>query len=172
MAGDGVGAGEGAGVNYGAPLYLICREVVRPALQCVGIWSLEREQLVLGTGAVESAYKYSAQIGGGPALGWFQCERATHEDQWVNFIAYRMELKTKLRLLCEGIERHEALVAFPQYAAAMCGVHYLRNRYVLPAAGDAHAQALFHKRHYNSALGATDPAESVVHFQRAIEACK
>lgn len=159
-------------MSYGGDLKLICREVVRPALQCAGIWSEAREQLVLGTGAVESSYKYVQQIGGGPALGWFQCERLTHDDMWQNFIEHRLELKTKLRLLCEGMERHGALVCFPQYAAAMCGVHYLRNRYALPSAGDAQAMAEYHKRHYNTALGKTDPAESVVHFQRAIEACK
>lgn len=158
--------------QYGADLSLICREIVRPALQCIGIWSEAREQLVLGTGAVESAYKYSQQIGGGPALGWFQCERATHNDTWQNYIGYRAELKMKLRLLCEGIERPEALVSFPQYAAAMCGVHYLRAREALPSPGDAPGMAALHKLRYNSPLGATDPTESVVHFQRAIEACK
>ncbi len=158
--------------SYGGPLPLILREVVRPALQIVGIWSEAREQLVLGTGAVESAYKYVAQIGGGPALGWWQCERATHADMWQNYIDYREDLKHKLRLLCEGMERPEALVAFPQYAAGMCGVHYLRVKAALPSAGDAQGMAAYHRQWYNTPLGKTDPSESVVHFQAAIEACK
>lgn len=157
--------------EYGAPLKLVLHEVVRPALQMAGIWSEAREQIVLGTGCVESRFKYLAQIGGGPALGWFQCERLTHDDMWRNFIAHRAELRDRLRRLCEGLERHHALVAFPQYAAAMCGVHYLRDRRALPAAGDAQGMAAMHKQAYNTALGATDPAESVIHFQRAIEAC-
>lgn len=158
--------------EYGAPLKLILHEVVRPALQMAGIWSEAREQIVLGTGCVESAYKYVAQIGGGPALGWFQCERATHDDMWQHYIGYRADLKHKLRLLCEGLERPGALVAFPQYAAAICGTHYLRDRRALPAAGDAQGMAQLHKQAYNTAAGGTDPAESVRHFQAAIEACK
>jgi hypothetical protein len=77
-----------------------------------------------------------------------------------------------LRILCEGIERDGALVAYPMYAAAICGAHYLRARRALPAAGDAQGMALMHKAAYNTAAGATDPAHSVIHFQRAIEACK
>lgn len=158
--------------EYGAPLGLILREVVRPGLQMAGIWSEAREQIVLGTGAVESAYKYVQQIGGGPALGWFQCESATHRDMWQNWIPARADLKDRLRILCEGLERDGALIAHPMYAAAICGAHYLRDRRALPAAGDAQGMAAMHKVAYNTALGKTDPAESVIHFQRAIEACK
>lgn len=158
--------------QYGAPLKLILTEVVRPGLQMAGIWSDAREQIVLGTGAVESGYKYVAQIGGGPALGWWQCEKRTHRDMWENWILSRGDLKDRLRIMCEGIERDGALIAFPMYAAAICGAHYLRDRRALPAAGDAHGMAAMHKAAYNTAAGATDPAESVVHFQAAIEACK
>lgn len=158
--------------EYGAPLSLILREVVRPALQSAGIWSEAREQIVLGTGAVESAYKYVKQIGPGPALGWWQCEPATHRDMWENWIPSRGELKDRLRILCEGLERDGALVAHPMYAAAICGAHYLRARGALPAPGDAHAMAQYHKAAYNTVLGKTDPAESLIHFVRAIEACK
>ncbi len=159
-------------MNYGAPLELILREVVRPALQSAGIWSEAREQIVLGTGAVESRFLHVKQIGG-PALGWFQCEPKTHLDLWDNWLKYRTDtLPARLRILCEGIERDGALIAFPMYAAAICGAHYLRARGALPAAGDAHAQAAYHKLRYNSPEGSTDPAESIIHFQRAIEACK
>jgi hypothetical protein len=157
--------------DYGADLKLLVREVVRPALQMAGIWSEAREQIVLGTGCVESAYKYAQQLGGGPALGWFQCEPATHRDLWVNWIPSRPQLKDRLRLLCEGIERDGALVAHPMYAAAICGAHYLRARGALPAAGDAEGMSRYHKLRYNGP-GATDPQKSVIHFQRAIEACK
>ena len=159
-------------MSYGAPLELILREVVRPALQTAGIWSEAREQIVLGTGAVESGYRWLVQIGGGPALGWWQCERATHLDLWDNWLKYRKDtLPARLRILCEGIERDGALIAHPMYAAAICGAHYLRARGALPAAGDAQGQAEYHKLRYNGP-GATDPAESVIHFKNAIEACK
>lgn len=157
---------------YGAPLPIILREIVRPALQMAGIWSEAREQLVLGTGAVESGYRWLVQRGGGPALGYWQCEKATHFDLWQNWIPSKPELKDRLRIMCEGIERDGALIAFPMYAAAICGAHYLRDRRALPAAGDAQGMAAMHKAAYNSALGKTDPAESVIHFQRAIEACR
>lgn len=158
-------------MTYGAPLPIILREVVRPALQLVGIWSDAREQIVLGTGACESAYKYVKQIGDGPALGWFQCEPATHKDLLTNYVYPRKDLLHRLRMLCEGLERDGALIAFPQYAAAVCGIHYLRAKGALPAAGDAQGMAEYHKSRYNGP-GKADPTETVVHFRNAIEACK
>jgi len=72
--------------------------VVRPALRALGIYndkmySEAAVQLMMGTIAQESDMgAFSSQIGGGPALGLGQVERATHTDNMVNFVSGRKDL--------------------------------------------------------------------------------
>jgi hypothetical protein len=106
---------------YGAPLRTIAAEIIRPALHAPGIWSQSLECLVLGTGAQESHYQYVQQIGGGPALGWWQCEPATHDDIWANYLRYRAPLAQALNRLRNGETSALALMRYPLYAAALCG---------------------------------------------------
>jgi hypothetical protein len=161
-------------MTYGAPLRVIAAEIIRPALHAIGIWSQARECLVLGTGAHESGYRYLQQLGGGPALGWFQCERLTHDDMWKNWLSFRPVFAQPLNQLRNGETSHMALIRYPLYAAALCGLHYQRKQqgYQLPPQDDAPLQAAYHKKYYNTAAGKTDPAKSVIHFQHAIEATK
>jgi hypothetical protein len=50
---------------------------IRPALNTLEMGGLAVEQLILGTGIQESLLVHRQQLGGGPALGVFQMERAT-----------------------------------------------------------------------------------------------
>lgn len=160
--------------QYGAPLATIASEVIRPALHAVGIWSQERECIVLGTGAHESHYLYAVQIGGGPALGWWQCEPLTHHDIWGNYLAFRPELAQALNQLRNGEVSPKALLRYPLYAAALCGVHYLRKQQGkhLPPHDSAELQAAFWKHAYNTRLGRGTAQQALPHFQQAIEATK
>lgn len=159
---------------YGAPLRVIAAEIIRPALHAVGIWSQARECLVLGTGAHESRYQFMQQLGGGPALGYWQCESATHDDIWTNWLNFRPLLAQPLNMLRFGEISPMSLMRYPLYAAALCGLHYMRAQrgYQLPPQGDAALQAAYHKKYYNTAAGKTDVSKSVVDFQAAIEATK
>ena len=75
------------------------REVLRPTLRYLELWSPAAENLVIGTAAHESGgCRYLTQIGG-PALGLYQIEPATHDDLWTNFLAYRVELRAKTAAL-------------------------------------------------------------------------
>ncbi len=62
--------------------------IVQPVLAALGTWSLESEMLLMGTAAHESLLIYTHQIGG-PALGYFQMEPATHDDCWTNYLDNR-----------------------------------------------------------------------------------
>lgn len=160
--------------QYGAPLRTIAAEIIRPALHAPGIWSQALESLVLGTGAHESHYTALQQIGGGPALGWWQCEPATHDDIWSNYLRYRAPLALALNRLRNGETSALALIRYPLYAAAMCGVHYQRKRQggQLPPHDDAQLQALLWKHVYNTKLGRGTVEQALPHFQAAFEATK
>ena len=54
--------------------------VIRPALVKLRLQSPAAEALLLGTAVVESGLSALVQAGGGPALGLYQIEPATHAD--------------------------------------------------------------------------------------------
>ena len=158
--------------QYGAPLQVIAAEIIRPALNAIGIWSQARETLVLGTGAHESHYLYLQQIGGGPALGWWQCEVLTHHDIWGNYLKFRPELAQQLNQLRCGEVSPKSLIRYPLYAAALCGVHYLRKQqgYHLPPHDDAQLQAVCWKQNYNTVKGKGTVQQALPHFEAAVAA--
>lgn len=143
--------------------------VIAPTLALLELGSPAAEELLLGTALTESGLIWLHQGGGGPALGVYQCEPATHQDILTNFVSLHPALAAKLYpLRMSSLSPDFQLVANLAYATAICRIHYLRVPGPLPAAGDAMAMAFYHKRFYNTAAGATDPTESVVNFQRAI----
>lgn len=150
--------------------------IVEPALSFVGLAGLNREQQVLGTGLVESGYKYLDQTtpGVGPAYGFWQMEKATHDDLWMNFINGRPMLRDSMRSLVSPVANFRSIVPPVStlhhnllYAAAMCAVHYLRAPGVHPAAGDYGAQAAYWKRVYNTMLGAGKVEHAIPLFKKA-----
>lgn len=116
---------------------------------------------------------YLAQVGGGPALGLWQMEPATHADIWANFLRYRKDLRRHvISLLAPGVPAlgtgdlgsppgPMALVLNLSYAAAMCRVHYYRSKAPLPEAGDVPGMAARWKAVYNSEAGAGKPEEFI-----------
>lgn len=134
-----------------------------------GFNSITRQHQVLGTGFKESGYVHTRQLGGGPALGFFQMEPATHSDILKNFIAYRPDLaKAVYELTGSHCPDAEVLIANPVYAAFMSGVQYLRSPLPLPAPFDAFGQACLWKRAYNGP-GAGTVADAVQYFRTANE---
>jgi hypothetical protein len=116
------------------------------------------EELLLLTALHESGgLRWRRQLSGGPALGLYQMEPATHDDIWMHFLSSRPELDAALRDMftpADGQIDSSLLELDDGYATAMARMHYFRGRQALPPAGDAGAQAAYWKRHYNTALGA------------------
>ena len=134
-----------------------------------GFNSIARQHQVLGTGFKESGYVHTRQIGGGPALGFFQMEPATHSDILKNFIAYRPELaKAVYELTGSRLPDAEVLIANPVYAAFMSGAQYLRSPLPLAGPFDSFGQASLWKRAYNGP-GAGTVADAVQYFRTANE---
>jgi hypothetical protein len=154
------------GINIGQLKYC----VVEPAISALGLNSAAALNLVTGTALAESGGVYLKQLGTGPALGLWQVEPATEQDIWTNFLKYRADLSSRVHgLLCGGPTTPQ-LVWNLAYCAAICRLKYYRAPDALPGARDAAAMADMHKRIYNSALGAADPAVNTPLFQAAIDA--
>lgn len=129
--------------------------VVRPALVTLGMWSEAAEALVTGTAAAESGLEALVQSGG-PALGFWQIEPATHADCWSNYLGYRPELAGRV-MLAAGRDAQtppkppdDWLIFNLRYAAAICRIKYARDSAPLPAADDLEGLARYWLRVYNA----------------------
>jgi transposase InsO family protein len=140
--------------------------VIQPALRTLNLYSQDAQELLLGTAIHESACgKYLHQLGG-PALGIFQVEPATHMDIWRNYLRYRHTLATRIDALAskglrftDGTPNDEQLAANLLYSAAIARIVYLRVTEPLPSAQDVDAMARYWKQHYNTPLGAGTPEQ-------------
>lgn len=150
--------------------------VVRPALQRIDLWSQSAENLVLGTGLVESRLEYLDQTSNGivpgPAYGLFQMELLTHEDIWDNYLQFNPKLSLAVKLLSgwDQLNRPpvEELWGNNFYSAAMCRVHYRRVSQPLPAADDALGMAHYWKAHYNTYKGKGSAQDA---YQKFLKVC-
>ena len=130
------------------------RNIVNTALTRIGYYTLDAEILILTTGLAESGLIHRKQIGGGPALGLFQMEVATHNDIWENFLKYRIALIYKLESLLHRDDKIYELQYNDLYAAAMCRIHYLRVKDPIPSHDDKYALGEYWKKYYNTEKGA------------------
>lgn len=114
-------------------------------------------ELLLGTALHESGgLEHRQQLSGGPALGLYQMEPATHDDIWMNFLSNRPELEQAMREMftpADGVLSASLLEIDDGYATAMARLQYLRARSVLPPAGQTDRMAAYWKRNYNTVLG-------------------
>src|SRR5262250_452038 len=78
----------------------ILLDAIRPALTSLTAGGVAVEQLLLVTAIQESPVNtliHRQQLGGGPALGLFQMETATHDECWNNYLKFRKELGEKVK---------------------------------------------------------------------------
>ncbi|GEM15525.1 hypothetical protein AD929_04800 [Gluconobacter potus] len=145
--------------------------VVAPALAALGLDGEVAVNLVTGTALAESRGTYVRQIGGGPALGLWQMEPATHDDCWVNFLCYPVGKRFERILqgmLSQDLPRSAQLVSNLRYASAMARIRYYRVSAPLPSTSDPAALSRFHKQYYNTAAGAADPLSNIPYFRQAV----
>ncbi|HUK41538.1 MAG TPA: hypothetical protein VLX11_10850 [Candidatus Acidoferrales bacterium] len=147
-------------------------EAIRPALVSLMAGGLAAEKLLLGTAIQESLLIHRQQLGGGPALGLFQMETATHDDCWNNYLKFRVPLANRVKQTLEPGQKAQAVVmkVNDRYAAAMCRVRYMRVSAALPSGDDIEAMANYWKEHYNTPLGAGTPEEFVSKWREYVNA--
>lgn len=148
--------------------------VVVPTLKYFDMWSEAAEQLLIGTIMQESHGEYIQQLGGGPALGIYQMEPATHDDIWCNYLEYRPQAQESLFsvMSCEahdsaqihGVPPADELISNLKYATLMCRLHYRRVPKPLPKGNDIKALAQYWKDHYNTIHGAGAVSEFIKNF--------
>lgn len=140
------------------------RKLVVTTLKGIEMYSKAAENLIMGTGAVESGYRYIQQLGSGPAVSFFQCEGATISDNIHAYLSYRPE---RFELICDvsitpkssKLMKYDkeklAQLALQNIAFAVCmtRVKYWRVPKKLPGADDVEGLASYWKAHYNTALG-------------------
>jgi len=147
--------------------------IVAPTLQALGLASPAAINLLTGTALAESRAAYVQQVGGGPALGLWQMEPATHDDCWTNFLDFPAQ--SRLATVCHRMRAPDLsataqLVTNLRYACAMARIRFYRAPEALPLATDAAGLSAYHKAYYNTSLGAADAAANVVFFAEAIAA--
>jgi hypothetical protein len=150
------------------------RELIREVLVEIDLHSDSAEELLMMTAATESHLgKYIKQVGNVPngGLGIFQMERATEEDIWSNYLAYRSELSDKVVDVVGGggLSKFE-LKANLTYQIVMARIHYLRVKARLPAADDVGGMAHYWKKHYNSRLGKGTVEKAVESYNHYVAA--
>lgn len=137
-------------------------QIVRPVLDYLLLASPAAENLLVGTAAVESGLRRLTQAGGGPGVGVYQIEPATHADVWNNYLHFRPELAARVRGLmasknwCDG-GRDKELYGNLFYATAIARVIYLRAPRRLPEAHDLVGLAAYWKAYYNTPQGRGTP---------------
>jgi hypothetical protein len=156
--------------------------VIRPTLTALaqaapGIDGPVAEALLLATAAQESQFRHLHQIGG-PALGLWQMEPATHDD-------LRGWMTAKVQLshppLCYKFMYHWPPAAYPAvrmvsdlcYACAMARVLYWRDPEPLPSLlpkGRLAALALWpiYKRVWNTSGGKATEHEFALNYSRLV----
>jgi len=147
-------------------------EAIRPALELLMAGGSAPEKLLLGTAVQESLLIHRQQLGGGPALGLFQMETATHDDCWNNFLKFRVQLANRVKQTLDPGQNAQAAVmkVNDRYAAAMCRVRYMRVSAALPSGDDIEAVANYWKEHYNTPLGAGTPEEFISKWGQYVNA--
>lgn len=146
--------------------------VIRPVCTYLGMGGDGVEELLLGTAAQESRLGSSIdQNGGGPALGVWQMEPATHDDLWTNFLAHRVELANRVAtFLFTALPKTVQLQGNMYYACAMARIQYYRSPRPIPSAGDLQGQAEMYKIVYNTAAGAATVEQYIANAKRLLGA--
>lgn len=141
-------------------------QIIEPVLEGLDPdvpYSVQAMELLLGTAAAESHFKYTQQLGGGPARGLWQMEPATERDH-KEWLKNHPELQQKVL----GWKPND-LKTNQSYACAMARIHYWRVPVKLPAAGDVEGQARYWKRWYNTYLGAGTPEHYIEAWKNLVE---
>lgn len=144
----------------------LLRYVIAEALKRIGMDSPQARALMLGTAMVESNLT-ELQQHGGPAIGLWQVEPATHDDIWLNYLAYRPDISRTFSELAVGDPTPDQMRWNLLYACAMARLIYWRSPRALPAL-QPFDMAKMWKSVYNTELGAGDVHKAVPLFAKAI----
>lgn len=129
-------------------------------------YSYEASCLVWGTGAHEGmGFTKRKQMGGGPALSYYQIEPSTFLDNVNSYLAYRPKLADKIKAVC-GITDFQSpdLLTNDKLGICMCRVKYLRAPKAIPKTRQG--LAAYWKEYYNTEEGKGTEEEFLENYKR------
>jgi hypothetical protein len=128
--------------------------IIKQTLGLIQLDSESARDMIYTTGMAETGYRCLKQKGGGPAVGFFQCEPATARDIWENYALYRPQYRDALyRLGFDESNMNYCILSNIGLQVAFCRLHYRRVPKKLPRAGDLAGQARYWKAFYNTVKG-------------------
>ena len=144
----------------------ILKQTIIEVLHEINMHSDNAVNLLMGTAAQESNFKYVRQIGGGPALGYFQMEPATFKDICNKWLIYQdQKLWAKVYELCNVKRFHPDDLAWNvKLMIVFARFHYRRVKEELP--NDLEGYANYWKDHYNTHLGKGKVSEFIENYHR------
>lgn len=140
------------------------RALIRTTCQELGKWTLDAEELLLGTAAKESRLgKFLFQIGGGPGRGLMQVEAETELDIW-RFL--RKPFRDAFLRRFVGVTGvtgpdKDAIIWNPVYSIALARCRYMYVADTIPPARNIIGQARYWDRYYNCNPNYGTPAEYI-----------
>jgi hypothetical protein len=148
--------------------------IVRPTLEAITLWAPAAEELLIATAVHESAgLKYIRQVGGGPALSFYQIEPETAEDLIKRYIfGDKSAFGRTLRIVSQFEPGHmlrPRLLGDMTFATVIARLKYWSIPQPLPKAGDVPAMALYWKRWYNTPLGKGREQEFIANYERFVK---
>ena len=133
------------------------KEIAEYALYRLNCYSDDALALIVRTGMAESGYRALRGYGGGnPAIGFWQVEPATLFDMMRNYISYRPKYRTILEgmgMQFDGDDVEMSVMSNLTVQAALCRLHYRRDKDPIPSWDDLEAQGKYWKRVYNTIKG-------------------
>lgn len=134
--------------------------IINPTLEYMGsnYNTVEARFLLLCTAAIESDCGHYIKQVGGPALGIWQMEPATHDDIWSECDALNCNVFSKKIYNICGYASDDALVESPRYSCAMARLKYSMDTKALPKYNggtdlDLDMFYRYYKRVYNTEHG-------------------
>ena len=138
------------------------RKIAKKVCKELDMYSKDSVDLIIATGNAETGYKHLEQMGGGPALGFFQIEKATIDDVIDNYARYRPQVMHVLLDLgmIQG-EEHFSVMSNIALQVAFCRLCYRRVPDPIPK--NLKDMAQYWKKFYNTPGG----KGTVKHFLEA-----
>jgi len=145
-------------------------DILRPTLHAMGkkYEGEAAENLILGTIAQESGFKYIRQIGG-PALGLIQMEPATLYDLYKNYLNLRLGKKKKVQWFASNeLMLTEQLQSNLAYMCAICRMQYYRQPFTMPEPDDIKALAKIWKKYWNTEKGRGSESAFILNYHHYV----
>ena len=127
-------------------------------------------ELLIGIAAHESKGGFYLHQVGGPALGIYQIEPATHRDVWDNYIRLRPRLQPVVLESATNqsgfVQREHDLIHNLFYSTVIARLLIWRAPDDLPGADDIWALAAYWKKYWNTELGKGKIDDFVDNYER------